>query len=93
MEFRAEVGYTDLMNNKHDTAQPDTAQHDRAQPDNGNQSIDRRLCVAPMMDWTDRHCRLFHRLIAPSALRFTEMVTAEAVIHGDRDRLLALAGP
>ena len=88
MEFRAEVGYTDLMNNKHDTAQ-----HDRAQPDNGNQSIDRRLCVAPMMDWTDRHCRLFHRLIAPSALRFTEMVTAEAVIHGDRDRLLALAGP
>ena len=59
MEFRAEVGYTDLMNNKHDTAQ-----HDRAQPDNGNQSIDRRLCVAPMMDWTDRHCRLFHRLIA-----------------------------
>ena len=52
---------------------------------------DRRLCVAPMMDWTDRHCRHFHRHIAPGALLFTEMVTADAVIHGDRDRLLAQA--
>ncbi|MGB1106052.1 MAG: tRNA dihydrouridine(20/20a) synthase DusA [Alphaproteobacteria bacterium] len=51
----------------------------------------RRLCVAPMMDWTDRHCRHFHRHIAPGALLFTEMVTADAVIHGDRDRLLAQA--
>lgn len=50
--------------------------------------IDRRLSVAPMMDWTDRHCRFFHRLIAPNALLFTEMVTAEAVLHGDLDRLL-----
>ncbi len=49
---------------------------------------DRRLCVAPMMDWTDRHCRVFHRTIAPDALLFTEMVTAEAVLHGDLDRLL-----
>jgi len=52
---------------------------------------DRRLSVAPMMDWTDRHCRHFHRHIAPDALLFTEMVTAEAVIHGDRDRLLGQA--
>ena len=51
-------------------------------------SIDRRLCVAPMMDWTDRHCRVFHRHLVPNALLFTEMVTAEAVIHGDIDRLL-----
>src|SRR6056300_57215 len=51
-------------------------------------SIDRRLCVAPMMDWTDRHCRVFHRHLVPDALLFTEMVTAEAVIHGDLDRLL-----
>jgi len=51
-------------------------------------SIDRRLCVAPMMDWTDRHCRVFHRYIAPDALLFTEMVTAEAIIHGDLDRLV-----
>ena len=47
-----------------------------------------RLCVAPMLDWTDRHCRYFHRLLAPSARLYTEMVTSGAVIHGDRDRLL-----
>jgi tRNA-dihydrouridine synthase A len=48
----------------------------------------RLLSVAPMMDWTDRHCRYFHRLLAPAALLYTEMVTTGAVIHGDRDRLL-----
>lgn len=42
-----------------------------------------------MMDWTDRHCRYFHRLLAPSALLYTEMVTSGAVLHGDRERLLA----
>ena len=47
-----------------------------------------RLCVAPMMDWTDRHCRFFHRLLSPHALLYTEMVTAPAVLHGDRERLL-----
>lgn len=47
-----------------------------------------RLCVAPMMDWTDRHCRVFHRLLAPGARLYTEMVHANAVIHGDRERLL-----
>ena len=52
-------------------------------------ALDRRLCVAPMMDWTDRHCRFFHRLLAPSALLYTEMVTSGAVLHGDRERLLA----
>ncbi|WP_347313603.1 tRNA dihydrouridine(20/20a) synthase DusA [Defluviimonas sp. SAOS-178_SWC] len=41
-----------------------------------------------MMDWTDRYCRLFHRQISRQALLYTEMVTAPAVIHGDRDRLL-----
>ena len=49
---------------------------------------DRRLNVAPMMDWTDRHCRYFHRGLAPSAVLYTEMVTSGAVLHGDRDRLL-----
>lgn len=48
-----------------------------------------RLCVAPMMDWTDRHCRYFHRLLSPHARLYTEMVTAAALIHGDRARLLA----
>jgi len=47
-----------------------------------------KLAIAPMMDWTDRHCRFFHRLLAPSALLYTEMVVAEAVINGDRQRLL-----
>jgi tRNA-dihydrouridine synthase A len=48
-----------------------------------------RLSVAPMMDWTDRHCRYFHRLMTRRAMLYTEMVTAAAVIHGARDRLLA----
>ncbi len=47
-----------------------------------------RLCVAPMMDWTDRHCRAFHRVLAPHARLYTEMVHANAVLHGDRARLL-----
>lgn len=44
--------------------------------------------VAPMMDWTDRHCRFFHRLLAPNAVLYTEMVTAAALHHGDPPRLL-----
>jgi tRNA-dihydrouridine synthase A len=51
--------------------------------------INRLLSVAPMMDWTDRHCRYFHRLISPSALLYTEMVTTGAIIHGDVERFLA----
>ena len=47
-----------------------------------------RLSVAPMMDWTDRNCRRFHRMMSRRALLYTEMVTAPAVIHGDRARLL-----
>jgi tRNA-dihydrouridine synthase A len=47
-----------------------------------------RLSVAPMMDWTDRHCRAFHRLLAPDARLYTEMVHAQAVLQGDRARLL-----
>ena len=50
--------------------------------------VDRRLCVAPMMGWTDRHCRYFLRQVVPDACLFTEMITAEALIHGDRNRLL-----
>lgn len=46
------------------------------------------ISVAPMMDWTDRHCRFFHRLISPSALLYTEMKTTGALIHGDKDRFL-----
>lgn len=53
-----------------------------------NDSQSHRFCVAPMMDWTDRHCRHFHRLLSRKARLYTEMVTAEAVLHGDRARLL-----
>jgi tRNA-dihydrouridine synthase A len=51
--------------------------------------LDRRFSTAPMMDWTDRHCRFLHRLLTKRALLFTEMVTSPAVIHGRRERLLA----
>jgi tRNA-dihydrouridine synthase A len=47
-----------------------------------------RFSVAPMMDWTDRHCRVFHRLITRRALLYTEMLTTGAILHGDRRRLL-----
>ncbi len=47
-----------------------------------------RFCVAPMMDWTDRHCRYFHRQLSGRARLYTEMVTSAAIIHGDRQRLL-----
>ncbi len=50
--------------------------------------LDRRLSVAPMMDWTDRHCRYFLRLISRHTLLYTEMVTTGALIHGDRGRHL-----
>ena len=50
-----------------------------------------RLSVAPMMDWTDRHCRVFHRQMTRRAMLYTEMVTAPAVIHGPRDRLLGFS--
>ncbi len=50
-----------------------------------------RFCIAPMMDWTDRHCRFFHRILSRHAVLYTEMVTADAVIHGDRDRLLGFS--
>ena len=49
-----------------------------------------RLSVAPMMDWTDSHCRAFHRVLAPHARLYSEMVHANAVIHGDRAKLLAM---
>jgi tRNA-dihydrouridine synthase A len=50
--------------------------------------LDRRFAVAPMMDWTDRHCRVFHRLSTRRARLYTEMLTTGAIIHGDRARLL-----
>src|ERR1044071_9107040 len=54
----------------------------------GNQAH-RRFAIAPMMEWTDRHCRFFHRLLTRRALIYTEMITTQAVLRGDRARLLA----
>jgi tRNA-dihydrouridine synthase A len=48
-----------------------------------------RFSIAPMMEWTDRHCRFFHRLLTRRTLLYTEMITTGAVLHGDRARLLA----
>ena len=52
-------------------------------------ATDQRVSVAPMMDWTDRHCRYFLRRVSPTALLYTEMVTAAAIHHGDHATLLA----
>src|ERR1700731_3679598 len=50
--------------------------------------LDRRFAVAPLMDWTDRHCRVFHRLLTRRARLYTEMLTTGAIMRGDRKRLL-----
>lgn len=47
-----------------------------------------KFSVAPMMDWTDRHCRYFHRLLSKETQLWTEMITTKAIIHGDKNRLL-----
>lgn len=49
---------------------------------------DKIFAVAPMIDWTDRHCRFFHRQLTQRALLYTEMIVADGIIHGDRERLL-----
>ena len=57
--------------------------------DISREKIDRRISVAPMMDWTDRHCRYFLRGFSPAVLLYTEMINARAIVRGDRARLLA----
>jgi len=59
-----------------------------ASPENSAAPLDRRLSVAPMMDWTDRHERFFLRQITRRTLLYTEMITTGAILHGDRERLL-----
>src|SRR5471032_1769794 len=51
-------------------------------------NLSHKFCVAPMMDWTDSPCRVLHRCLIKHARLYTEMVTADAVLHGDRVRLL-----
>ncbi len=50
--------------------------------------LDRTLCVAPMLDWTTKHCRYFHRILSKQAVLYTEMVTTGALLHGDKHRYL-----
>ncbi|MEO0392500.1 MAG: tRNA dihydrouridine(20/20a) synthase DusA [Pseudomonadota bacterium] len=71
-----------------ETATPKPAQG--AMPgEHAASGLDRRLSVAPMMDWTDRHQRMLMRKLAPNTLLFTEMVTTGAILHGDAERHLA----
>src|SRR6202051_4875952 len=56
--------------------------------DRQNKLMARILSVAPMMDWTDCHCRFVHRLFAPHALLYTEMIVSTALVRGDARRLL-----
>jgi tRNA-dihydrouridine synthase A len=55
---------------------------------NENNMLEAKFAIAPMMDWTDRHCRVFHRLMTRRARLYTEMLTTGAILHGDRARLL-----
>ncbi len=57
-------------------------------PATTSDTLDRRFCIAPMLDWTDRHYRYFARLISIKTVLYTEMITTGALIHGDRDRYL-----
>src|SRR5690606_9253232 len=72
------------------TEHPQNLGNSLDQREKSRYAVSLRLSVAPMMDWTDTHCRVFHRLLAPHARLYTEMVHANAVLHGDRDRLLAM---
>ncbi len=53
--------------------------------------VERRFCIAPMMDCSDRHARFFLRLFSPRILLYTEMITVQAILHGDRDQLLGFS--
>lgn len=67
---------------------PQSPLHRRSSRNPMSLNASRTLSTAPMMDWTDRHCRAFHRALTNKALLYTEMVTAPAVLHGDRERLM-----
>ncbi|WP_442902550.1 tRNA dihydrouridine(20/20a) synthase DusA [Frigidibacter sp. MR17.24] len=77
-----------------DPRRPDSRPHSGAASgtdsgtDSGRATRAARLSVAPMLDWTDRECRFFHRLLSREALLYTEMVVDQAIIHGPRARLL-----
>src|SRR5215218_11437237 len=72
----------------HLTSQVENATRTGIVVGNTSQSLDRRISVAPMMDWTDRHCRYFLRGFSSDTLLYTEMITTGAVLRGDREKLL-----
>jgi len=77
-----------MYRNTAETPQVDDATKVGVSVETSSDFIDRRISVAPMMDWTDRHCRYFLRGFSPSVLLYTEMITASAILRGDRQRLL-----
>jgi tRNA-dihydrouridine synthase A len=72
-----------------ETQMPEKPVKSEVLPEKQNTSIDRKVSVAPMMDWTDRHCRYFLRGFCQHVLLYTEMITAAAIVRGARARLLA----
>jgi len=77
-----------MSRNSAETAQVANAVNPGISVQSGSDLRERRISVAPMMDWTDRHCRYFLRGFSPRVLLYTEMITAAAITHGDRARLL-----
>jgi tRNA-dihydrouridine synthase A len=78
-----------MPNNPAETHEPPEPMKIGLSKDFSAEKLDRRVSVAPMMDWTDRHCRYFLRGFSPDALLYTEMITAAAIVRGDARRLLA----
>ncbi len=68
-----------------------SAVNEQSLVDSPGMALNRRFCIAPMMDCSDRHSRFFLRLFSEHILLYTEMVTAAAIVHGDRDRLLGFS--
>jgi tRNA-dihydrouridine synthase A len=77
-----------MPNNPAETPQVEKTTKTGISSEKSSDLIDRRISVAPMMDWTDRHCRYFLRGFSPRVLLYTEMITAEALLRGDAARLL-----
>src|SRR6516165_11961353 len=78
-----------MPRNPAETPESENAGKQGVSDDFSRKNIDRRVSVAPMMDWTDRHCRFFLRGFSPAVLLYSEMLTAAAIVRGDRSRLLA----
>lgn len=78
-----------MRRNDAETARVENATKTGISVEKRSDSIDRRLSVAPMMDWTDRHCRYFLRLFSPRVRLYSEMIVARAILRGEPQRLLA----